>query len=459
MNRCPTPNERGLGLVEILIAVGIFLVGITAIVRVFPAGMRTMESTNSRTMASKLAESVLSQYESRLAQLGSLVFMYGGYDVFPDSTPDDPDPDSTITGGADLDALDHARWIVGEKHVTSSSGSVILNFAPVQPGSLTVYTEVPGTATPTAGWTSATVTLSAAGSAAGDVFRVSYSWRDDSGSTFSMEGYRVAATTSPVTLPTPSGSGVLVPGSLIVVLEHVLSPTLTAANYTYGVVTGLPSNTPVGVRYTVRNWRWINDTVTLDSNGVANLLFPGVDSEQPIYVVDLTTPTHAVTIAPGDTQRADERGAVTPTGFTAGGRVKVIYRTLDEWAVQVYRAPFSYVPAVSDTAGVPWRQEADDQWVGGNNQILGFRKSSAGRGIVVDYNTAGGAVRGEFHRIPVDPAPSPAYTGFPFQVRLNNPYTEIVRIRGATVRARVYWNADGKWETVQIERTAPMRAG
>jgi len=467
MKRQTTCHEHGLGLVEILIAVGIFLVGITAIVRVFPAGMKTMESTNSRTMASKLAESVLSQYESRLSQVGSLVFMYGGYDVFPDSTPDDPDPDSTVTGNADLDALDHARWIIGEKHVTSGSGTVVLDFAPVAGGSLTFYREVAGTTTPTgAGWTSAMVTLSAPGAASGDVYRVSYAWRDDSGTTFHVHNYRVNYTTTPVALVTPSSSGILVPGSITVVLEHALTPTLTSDSYTYGVVTGLPANTEVVARYSVRDWRWINDTVTLDANGTANLLFPGVDDEQPVYVIDLTTPTNVVTIAAGDTQRDDQRGAVTPSGFAAGSRVKVIYRTLDEWAVQVYRAPFTYVPPQVWSASTGWTKGlhqqdtyADNQWVGGNNRFLGFRKSSAGRGIVVDYNTASGAVRGEFHRIPVDPTPSPVYSGFPFQVQLNNPCTEIVQIRGATVRARIYWHVDGKWQTVQVERVAPLRAG
>ncbi|PJB63416.1 MAG: hypothetical protein CO096_22385, partial [Armatimonadetes bacterium CG_4_9_14_3_um_filter_66_14] len=72
MKRYSTRSEQAIGLVEILVAMGLFLVGITAIVRIFPAGMRTTETTNNRTVASKLAESLLSQYEPRLAMLGAL---------------------------------------------------------------------------------------------------------------------------------------------------------------------------------------------------------------------------------------------------------------------------------------------------------------------------------------------------------------------------------------------------
>ncbi|PIY42990.1 MAG: hypothetical protein COZ06_23795, partial [Armatimonadetes bacterium CG_4_10_14_3_um_filter_66_18] len=120
-----------------------------------------------------------------------------------------------------------------------------------------------------------------------------------------------------------------------------------------------------------------------------------------------------------------------------------------------------------------WRRYADDQWVDGDNRFLGFRRASAGRGILVDYDyydtstATKREVRGEFHRIPVERAAAPTYAAFPYEVRLNvdstiaaaNLQTEIIRVRGSTVRARVYWNEDGKWRAVQIERQTPLRAG
>ena len=483
MKRYSTRSEQAIGLVEILVAMGLFLVGITAIVRIFPAGMRTTETTNNRTVASKLAESLLSQYEPRLAMLGALR-MYSTDDIHPDTLPDDVDPIVDPISGADvLDALNDAKVIVGEKQTVNAGGLILLNFAPLATGSVTVYQEVLGSATAPI-LTSPSVTVSAPGANTGDYSRVSYAWRDDNGLTYYSENYRVAYTTAAVLLPTPSAYGMLVPGSLKAVLEDVLTPT--AVDAAFGVLSGLTAGTEVCVNYSVSDWRWINESVALDATGTGQLLFTNLDPANDIHVAWLNPSTSVYeteTIVAGNaTNRKDDVGTIDPVNanIVPGESVRVSYRTLDEWAMQVYRAPFVYGPAVSGLAAADaWQARADAQWVSGAGtapqRFVGFRRASAGRGVLIDYNyyNTGATpwtkteVRGEFHRIPVEPAAAPTYAAFRYEVRLNvdstiaaaNLQTEIIRVRGSTVRARVYWNEDGKWRAVQIERQTPLRAG
>jgi hypothetical protein len=481
MKRYPTRSEQAIGLVEILVAMGLFLVGITAIVRIFPAGMHTTETTNNRTVASKMAESILSQYEPQLATLGVLR-MYSTDNIHPDKLPDEVDP----TSGADvLDALTDAKAIVGEKQTVNAGGLILLNFAPLVTGSVTVYQEVLGSATAPI-LTSPSVTVSAPGANTGDYSRISYAWRDDNGLTYYSENYRVAYTTAAVLLPTPSASGMLVPGSLKAVLEDVLTPT--AVDAAFGVLSGLTAGTEVCVNYSVSDWRWINESVALDATGTGQLLFTNLDPANDIHVAWLNPSTSVYeteTIVAGNaTNRQDDVGTIDPVNanIVPGESVRVSYRTLDEWAMQVYRAPFVYGPAVSGLAAADaWQARADAQWVSGAGtapqRFVGFRRASAGRGVLIDYNyynnNTGATpwtkteVRGEFHRIPVEPTASPTYSAYPYQMGLNIPtsivpanlQTEIIRVRGATVRARVYWNEDGKWRAVQIERQTPLRAG
>lgn len=61
-------GESGIGLLEVLIASAIFIVGVVAALRLFPESLRQLRTANERTIGSELAESELGRVRVSTAE-------------------------------------------------------------------------------------------------------------------------------------------------------------------------------------------------------------------------------------------------------------------------------------------------------------------------------------------------------------------------------------------------------
>jgi hypothetical protein len=320
-------------------------------------------------------------------------------------------------------------------------------------------------------------------------------------------------------------------------IGFTISPELRAAGLLPVDTTdpNFDSTQPIEVDYAVFNWRWIRDVVTAelkpDDNTIVelDLLFDGLDPEANIYLIELdgnNNPQSITELQPSDMAAADiatvdlAAAPITPPpSFTdpnierydlgkiwfvapsdggnvpVGSRWAVVYRTLDEWALQLRKAfetytPFTGSPPPADVER--HREFVERNWVVANTDLsaasldrlgqdrngdgvddgrqyyLGFMQSSAGVTVMVDYKydddgdgIPDGTIRGEIQSVSTEldsPVPSvynhPTATPpveFPYQLRLNRPYFEILSVRGASVAARAAWNQDGLFRHVWLE--------
>jgi hypothetical protein len=144
-----------------------------------------------------------------------------------------------------------------------------------------------------------------------------------------------------------------------------------------------------------------------------------------------------------------------------GHRCRFYYRTLDQHALQVTKAPATFL---QNTVAALYTNQADvayriytpstqDMTGGGKRTILTFPESSAGQTVSVDYTYGGdpGVVppvlplraTGEMHVIHEESG----------QIALDNPnVVSIIAVRGASVKARGWWRAQqGKLRHIDVD--------
>lgn len=86
---------RGTSLIEVLVALVIFVVGILSVVRMFPGGFLTIKHSENVTQADRLAQAELERWRNRAANLPAAILPWGWdaaaatYTVIPDTDPDD----------------------------------------------------------------------------------------------------------------------------------------------------------------------------------------------------------------------------------------------------------------------------------------------------------------------------------------------------------------------------------
>lgn len=167
--------RRGTTLIEILVVIVVFLVGILAVVQIFPGGLKILNQTRNRSVAANLARDQMEQLKGRSDQMPDEIlpvrYVFNGGNVAivsdPNRSPNDlglsaagidglgnaVDGSGNILGPwAELSGANVARRIVGEGSVIPSPKTVgayygsmmILQFAPVllRPGydsTITVY--------------------------------------------------------------------------------------------------------------------------------------------------------------------------------------------------------------------------------------------------------------------------------------------------------------------------------
>jgi len=74
--RCSN-NNRGVSLVEVLVALVVFLIGMMAVVRMFPGGFATMKHSENVTLASRLAQAEIERWKGRSSNLPAGILAWG----------------------------------------------------------------------------------------------------------------------------------------------------------------------------------------------------------------------------------------------------------------------------------------------------------------------------------------------------------------------------------------------
>ncbi|MHB0912429.1 MAG: prepilin-type N-terminal cleavage/methylation domain-containing protein [Armatimonadota bacterium] len=136
-------REEGMSLIEVLVALVVFTIGILAVVRIFPGGFVAVKHTENQALADRLAQGELERWQRRAANLPDGILAYDNNGVLTgDTDPDNMDVLAGLPVGADpslYSDVNKFRHIEGE--ATSipvpdpgqwdSGGTYVLGFGPI----------------------------------------------------------------------------------------------------------------------------------------------------------------------------------------------------------------------------------------------------------------------------------------------------------------------------------------
>ena len=384
MKRSGIGGKRGFTLLEVLVAMAILVIGIYALIRIFPVGLASIEYGKSRTIAAQLAEKQIAHWRLRADNLSDAIAGWeaGSYPTDYDSTSLDPDADNP---NYQPDSCWLPRLIVGEKVQIQASGSAglpfyLLAFAPIQKFSgsdpiivySTPYSRVDTLAELIPSWDRRPYYLDYQQGkvyfdrAAYDrKFKIAYSWLDKSGAGGPLvrdvvsEVMDVDANTSgshDLAAASNANFQRVVKASDRVYQAFILdggAPSNPghyyfdpAAGATTGVVvfSTADAGRTVKIDYLVRDWQIIReDNLTVDGNGQIKLAFarlkdadyrnpPRQDSAQPVgqdgggidrYVV-------AVNLRAGGALYGDSKHTMWLDRATTNGDFRVTYKDVPD---------------------------------------------------------------------------------------------------------------------------------
>lgn len=138
-------DRSGTSLIEVLVTLVVFLVGMVSVLRMFPGGFLSMRQTENSTLAHRLAQAEIERWEGRSANLPSGILPYGRFSssAKANSVLSDIDPanltDPILPGQYYYSDVNKFRRIIGEATripVPSASnwnaGSIyILGYSPI----------------------------------------------------------------------------------------------------------------------------------------------------------------------------------------------------------------------------------------------------------------------------------------------------------------------------------------
>ena len=120
ISRLTRIKQQGASLVEVLIALLILVIGILAIIRIFPGGFIAIRDTQDANLADRLAQAQLEQLKQNNAFLLDAVYMYTPDGTFDgDFSPVDFNDDypSTTAPNPAYNDINKARYISGERFI------------------------------------------------------------------------------------------------------------------------------------------------------------------------------------------------------------------------------------------------------------------------------------------------------------------------------------------------------
>jgi prepilin-type N-terminal cleavage/methylation domain-containing protein len=401
----PSSRRSGFTLIEVAIALALFVIGALAIVRIFPPALGVIRNNESRATAVTLGESTLAKFKNKNSLAPEAVYdvdISGGWTSGVDNWQDYPSavvnsasksttlPKQPTDPAYDASALGHFRYIYGEPHYIGTSQTILLNRPRASQTDTGV--DIPVTAfyddtvegvqigddgyldfsnaylasDNTSFFDSANPKLPPAADRSEDgvTYYISYNWREcaDIGCTnnppikgvleepISIPGLATSARILPCV--TNSNFRVL-PGGIRVRMRHNFVPTVaTSGNSDYTTVSVSATSPRIYyTNYLSSDWRiLVNDSAPMQdpstpTTGVIRLPIPGLDDTfSPTgYLTRSDQQTAASPITPSNVDNKTGEIEYSISSWVAP-RVRTIYRTLDNWAHQISVAPRSYVP-------------------------------------------------------------------------------------------------------------------
>lgn len=403
-------RHGGFSLIEVAIALAIFVFGALAIVQIFPPALGVIRNNESRTTATQLSESTLAQLSTKTTPPPEAIF-----DVDPASTQPYKWNDypaavvGTINKNASLpkspidstSALDHFKFIYGEPHYIGSSQTVFSN-RPIsntvtptafydriiegvqinEDGDLSfanaymsdgtelnetevngVYydahtpfnngsTRPPESSTPDRNY------RRTSDPSTNVTYYVSYRWREAA-----TPNIIRGVIEEPLSIPSDSGwidnparvlacavdsANKAVPGGVRVKMRKSIPASSSSIGSTVSISASIPGL--YYINYLSKDWR----ELSVDSapvNNVVQLPINGIEENSVFGVLTNSNYTLKPPVAssgPYPIASVDyKKGSVTYSfPPTPGARIRTTYRTLDGWANQPSVAPRSYIPYI-----------------------------------------------------------------------------------------------------------------
>ncbi len=412
MTNISTPRSRrsGFTLIEVAIALAIFVFGALAIVQIFPPALGVIRNNEGRIAAMQLGETMLARTAGKPNSVPDAIYDGDAAGVWQDTplamvgTPNRNGslPSSPLPASFTASALGRFKYIEGERHTVRVNGAgtakwILLNH-PAPAGS-TIWVdqeeEIQGVQIDEDGKLNFTYAIDSSGnpfvstttnrpgqqpdnksSSVTDpinfnvVYYVSYKWVDGG----SIHGVidepiklydRIWTGTDGIVAQGIINTGDrIIPGSVKVRYRQRLGSTVLADpgassgyyNVTDGQVLDASSN-PVNLTagktyrfsYNVSDWRWLVDDGNVPStSGSVQLPIKNLD-EQPVWGVQTVIGDAGVpSLLTPTLARANYKNGTVPYAGGNGLRYRTVYRALDGWSQQLSVAAKSYIPFYED---------------------------------------------------------------------------------------------------------------
>lgn len=303
--RSDAPVRSGFTLVEVVIALAIFVFGALAIIRIFPPALGVIQNSGDRLVGNNMNRSLLARYDRSPGLVPEAIYdpdrnrmswQVDASDTDPiygsvagsrrnRSVPSRPGPLGVDLTGLKSSALGRYRNVVAEKHTLQQGEKFVYTQFPFEPGSLRAYREdsllgvkvdqngVLDFSDVVLGSTNQRVTVTDLNTylTANDLLYISYSWFEDD-RFWSVDEERFSYSVTPAINKVGQASRVpasvdrIVPGEVKVRLrKQLVLPAIptTPVDETLlrpfsGMVdVGVAVGVPVTLDYTVRDWRWL----------------------------------------------------------------------------------------------------------------------------------------------------------------------------------------------------------
>lgn len=441
----PHPLRRsGFTLIEVAIALALFVIGALAIVRIFPPALGVIRNNESRATAVSMGESTLATLRGREADAPDAVYD-GDSTTWNDiassvtgtATTNDSLPQNVLGTGS---ALDHFKFVRGEKHTARTGGWALLRFSAT--GTPTAYQEdtLLGVQIGVNGALDfSNATLKSNGNSffdsdgtTGHSSRPSTSYRMDSGVTYYVSYHWRGLTNGrinsvidePIRIPTDAGwngdaakvafgfydTGTtrIIPGNVAVRIRYPASVTPTY-NSVYGLVYNLTAGQTYSFDYTVSDWRWLvyDDAPHQESSGsttyISYLPVDGIATDDAPPYYGLLISASAVPASSAISMRTKTGEALYTIGSTpTWARTRTVFKAIDGWTHQLAVAAKSYTPFYTNSEiGTPrtsdgflpreaWREysyqpDDIDNSTSEDSQYIYFHASEAGKTVSVSF--------------------------------------------------------------------------
>lgn len=439
-------RRSGFTLIEVAIALAIFVFGALAIIQIFPPALGVVRNNESRVAATQLGETMLARTSGKPSSVPDAIYdgdATGVWQDTPAAVVGTASKNASLPAGMEAvqynnSALGRFRYVEGERHVVRVNGAgtskwVLLNHA-VAPAT-TIWVdqeeELSGVqidedgklnftyATDSQGNSFASANVTRVGQprddksdANGVTYYVSYKWVDG--------GQINGVIDEPLWLYDRLWTGTdgivaqgilntddrIVPGSVKVRYRQRIGSTVLAdpgaSSGVYDVSDGQvldASSNPVNLTagqtyrfsYSVSDWRWLmNDGNVPTTSGTIQLPIRNLE-ETPVWSVQTVVGNASAPVLTNPAMAGPNyKNGTVPQATGSGLRYRTVYRALDGWAQQLSVAAKSYIPFYTSrpvsSPSEPWREY---YWPGTGNQLY-FHPSEAGKSVVVSLTDGAG---------------------------------------------------------------------